>query len=123
VPAGTGRLHGDHHRRQRRRLVTASDPRRRQHVGASGTHTYAEEGKYAVSWSVRDAGGSSAVGSGTATVADAPLQATGKSLKLTAHKFSGVLATFTDADLGGILSDYSATISLTSMPSTGRVRR
>jgi hypothetical protein len=75
-----------------------------------GTHTYAEEGKYAFSWLVRDAGGATAAGSGTATVADAPLQATGRSLKLTAHKFSGAVATFTDADLGGSLSDYAATI-------------
>jgi hypothetical protein len=62
------------------------------------------------SLSVRDVGGATAVGPGTATVADAPLQATGGQLKLTGQGLSGVLATFTDADPGGTLSDYSATI-------------
>jgi hypothetical protein len=78
--------------------------------GVSGTHTYAEEGTYTLSLSVRDIGGATAAGSAQATVADAPLQATGRSLKLTGHTLSGVLATFTDANPGGTLNDYSATI-------------
>jgi hypothetical protein len=76
----------------------------------SGKHTYAEEGKHTLSLSVQDAGGATATGSGTATVADAPLQATGKSVSLHHKAFSGVLATFTDADPAGVLGDYAATI-------------
>jgi hypothetical protein len=79
----------------------------------NGTHTYSEEGKYTFSWLVQDAGGATATGSANAKVADAPLQGTGKTLsvKPPTFTFSGVVATFTDADPGGVLADYAATIA------------
>jgi hypothetical protein len=78
----------------------------------NGTHPYGEEGKYTFSWLVQDAGGATATGSGKAKVADAPFQGTGKSLALKPpiFTFSGMVATFTDADPGGVLADYTATI-------------
>jgi len=78
----------------------------------NGTHTYAEEGKYGFSWVVKDAGGSVTFGADDVKVADAPLQGTGKSLKLPVfnRSFSGVVATFTDADPNGVVADYAATI-------------
>jgi hypothetical protein len=79
----------------------------------NGTHTYGEEGKYTSSWLVQDAGGATATGSANAKVADAPLQGTGKTLsvKPPTFTFSGVVATFADADPGGVLADYAATIA------------
>src|SRR5206468_1127504 len=43
----------------------------------TGTHTYDEEGTYAVDVRVDDAGGASALAGGAASVADAPLSAVG----------------------------------------------
>ena len=77
----------------------------------SGSHTYSEEGSYPLSVTVTDSGSLSATGNGTATVADAALTLThfaaGPKGKLSAH----VAATFTDADPGGQVSDYTATIT------------
>ncbi len=60
---------------------------------------------------------------GTATVADAPLTATAKSITATeGAPFSGLVATFTDADPNGTLGDYSATITWSSgNSSTGTI--
>ena len=74
-----------------------------------GSHTYAEEGSSPVSVTVNDAGGQSTSASGYATVADAALTASGKTLNSTPG-FSGTVATFTDADPNGTASDYAATI-------------
>src|SRR5204862_5155166 len=77
----------------------------------SGSHTYAEEGSYAVSVTVNDVGGGSASANGSATVADAVLTAAGTSFTATEGAgFSGVVATFTDANAGAPVSDFSATI-------------
>jgi parallel beta-helix repeat protein len=78
----------------------------------TGGHAYAEEGSYAVRVTVNDIGGSSFSVSGAATVADAPLTATGASITATeGTSFSGVVATFSDANPGATLGDFSATIS------------
>jgi PKD repeat protein len=78
----------------------------------SGSHTYGEEGSFPVSVSISDAGGSSATAGSTASVADAPLSATGRTVAGTeGTAFSGVVASFTDADPGGAAGDYSATIA------------
>jgi Bacterial Ig-like domain (group 1) len=78
----------------------------------SGTHIYAEEGSYTVTVTITDADDSSntATTTSTATVADAALTA---SCAATAslQAFSGSTATFTDADSGGIATDYTATIN------------
>src|SRR5205807_2521101 len=81
----------------------------------TGGHTYADEhAPYSVTVDVIDIGGSSLTGIGQTqiTVADAPLTATcvwTTALK-GAHLVNAVLASFTDADPGGTLSDYTATI-------------
>lgn len=46
----------------------------------------------------------------SATVADAALIASGLNLKQSKDTINGVVATFSDADPGGTLSDYTATI-------------
>lgn len=76
----------------------------------SGAHTYAEEGAYAVTVSVSTAGGTPGVSSSTATVADAPLTGTGYRIPAKYRSFSGVVATFIDADASGTVGDYKATI-------------
>src|SRR5207302_1202078 len=77
----------------------------------SGTNTYAEEGPHAVSVSIADHGASDTAHS-TANVADAGLTASAKTVTPTeGASFSGVVASFTDADPAGTATDYSATIS------------
>lgn len=75
-----------------------------------GTHTYAEEGNFPVSTAVGFPGGTATFTS-RGNVADAALHAQGLALpatRLTA--FAGTVATFTDADPGGVVGDYTATI-------------
>ena len=76
-----------------------------------GSHTYAEEGTNTIKVTVADSQGGQATATGTASVADAALQAAGKSILSASSSFSGVVATFTDADPNGTVSDYSATIN------------
>jgi uncharacterized repeat protein (TIGR01451 family) len=76
-----------------------------------GTHTYAEEGNYPISTDLTFPGGTTRF-AGTAHVADAALQAQGAALPATAlRSFGGTVATFTDSDPAGVVSDYAATIS------------
>jgi hypothetical protein len=78
----------------------------------SGSHAYAQVGSYAVGVSISDAGGSTATAGGTAAVADAPLTATGRNISGTeGAAFTGVVASFTDANPNGTASDYTATIA------------
>ena len=78
----------------------------------SGTHTYAEEGAFAVVATISDAGGSKTIAKGIAAVADAPLTATGA----TVFAFAGMpastvpVASFTDSGGPEGLANYSATI-------------
>jgi hypothetical protein len=79
----------------------------------SGAHTYAEEGSYPISIAVSDLGGSTATITGTATVADAPLSATGGFTVIAPQgtdSGSQTVATFTDPDGAETLGNYSATI-------------
>jgi streptogramin lyase len=77
----------------------------------SGSNTYAEEGSYAVSVSIMDAGGSTASASSTATVADASLSATGVgNHSIVGVPVTAVVATFTDANSSPNINDFSATI-------------
>src|SRR5207253_10965558 len=76
----------------------------------SGTNTYAEEGGYSVTVAITDHG-ASATANSTANVADAALAASAKTVTPTeGNSFSGVVASFSDADPNGTSTDYSATI-------------
>jgi hypothetical protein len=81
------------------------------HFTVFGTHQYAEEGSYAVKVSVLDDGGSTTSASGNTTVADAPLAATCATPTVSTASFSGTTATFTDANPGATVADFTATIN------------
>src|SRR5439155_14462224 len=79
----------------------------------TGSHTYGEEGRFAVSVSIVDDGGSTASAGLTATVADAALSATpGAPISATEGASTGsvVVATFSDANPGDHTSDFTVTI-------------
>lgn len=76
----------------------------------SGTHTYAEEGKYTTTVTLNSQTPTQSA-TGTANVADAPLTATALTLDaVVGDPFNGAVATFTDADPAGTASDYTVTI-------------
>lgn len=79
----------------------------------SGTHTYLEEGVYTVSVQVFDLdnAGNFATTSRPDTVLDAPLTPSPSMTITSANPVNVTLATFTDADPNGTLSDYTATIN------------
>ena len=79
----------------------------------SASHLYAEEGPYSVTVVVTDDGGSTAMATGTAEVADAPL--TAGTLTLSGNPVEGgtpAMASFgfTDANTAATTADYTATI-------------
>ncbi len=77
----------------------------------SATHTYAEEGVYHASFTYVNSDGFPETHPFDVKVQDAPLTASGTSVDATAGvPFTGQLATFTDADPNGEVSDYTATI-------------
>jgi hypothetical protein len=78
----------------------------------TGDHVYVEEGGFRGSVSIADTDNAfnSAVAPFTATIADAPLKATGLQLITTAVQ-NLELATFTDANPYGPLADFTATIN------------
>ncbi|QDU24237.1 beta strand repeat-containing protein [Urbifossiella limnaea] len=79
----------------------------------TGQHLYADVGSYFVTVTVRTSGTSSTSTTAVITVTDAVLTA-GPATALTAVEGSGFtsqVATFSDADLLGRISDYSATIA------------
>ncbi|HEV2378139.1 MAG TPA: hypothetical protein VGS19_38990 [Streptosporangiaceae bacterium] len=75
----------------------------------SGTHTYADEGSYNVNVSISDPDdpGGPATATSAATVADAPLSATGSPDFVSTNPVSGTLATFTDANPGATTADFT----------------
>jgi N-acetylneuraminic acid mutarotase len=75
-----------------------------------GSHTYVEEGTFPVAVQITDLDATTTIATSTATVADATLTAVGLHLTQANDSVSGVVARFSDADLGGVLSDYSAVI-------------
>jgi hypothetical protein len=76
-----------------------------------GPHTYAEEGSYTTALTATDNWGASASGTGSSSVADAHLTAAGKTIYgAVGVSLTKAVATFSDADPGGIASDYTATI-------------
>jgi hypothetical protein len=81
-------------------------------VIASKSHPYAVGGSYTVAVTITDAGGASIVADGTAVVADLALTATGRSVtSKEGATFTGIVATFKDADRTKAASFYSATIN------------
>ena len=77
----------------------------------TGSHTYAEEGSHQIVVSLADSDGAAASSTAMATVADAAIGALASNLSLVeGTAFSGAVATFTDADPNGTVSDYTATI-------------
>jgi hypothetical protein len=81
-------------------------------AGIDGSHTYAEEGTFngLVTYH-NDFGSGTHTVAFVAKVADAPLTATGVPVSATAGTaFSSTVATFTDADPAGTVTDYTATI-------------
>ncbi len=98
-------------------LVTRKPDRATFSISAS--HAYAEDGIYspangtAIVVTINDVGGASITTSGTVTVTDAPLTAVAATIpaQVEVTSFTNVVvATFTDADPGGHLGDYSASI-------------
>ena len=79
----------------------------------SGSHTYAEEGSQTATVTITDTDNTSnqATASSQVTVADAALHATGVVPSVSGTTASGTVATFTDANPGGTLSDFTASIN------------
>ncbi len=89
-------------------IVTAVDP-----VSGKG-YAYREEGIYTTSVSIKGPSGEQSTVFSTATVADAPLTATGVTVVIPPAQnalFTGQIATFTDADPNGTLTDYTSSIN------------
>jgi N-acetylneuraminic acid mutarotase len=76
----------------------------------SGAHTFADEGSFVTGISVSHAGVATQSASGSATVSDAPLVATGVSIIAKNKNFAGVVATFTDGNSAALAGEFSATI-------------
>src|SRR5207248_339748 len=81
----------------------------------NGTHIYAEEGAFTVTVTITHETAPVVSATSTATVADAALtaSATANPQAATEGLTSGdrVVATFTDADPGGVVGDYRGTIN------------
>ncbi len=81
-------------------------------VYADNTVPYAEEGTHGITVVISDKGGSQATVTSEVMVNDAALTASGASISATeGASFAGQVATFSDADASGSVSDYSATIN------------
>jgi hypothetical protein len=81
------------------------------HFEVSGKHTYSRVGNYSLRITVTAPNRTAGVARETVHVADAPLTAWGKPFHATAGKsFTGVVATFRDANPKGKLAEFTATI-------------
>ncbi|HEX7449362.1 MAG TPA: TIGR03118 family protein [Pirellulales bacterium] len=77
-----------------------------------GQHTYAGAATHGVTVSISDTDGDSATTTSTARVADAPLTGANRTISLTEQTaFSGVVASFTDANPAADPGDFAATIN------------
>jgi hypothetical protein len=89
-----------------------TDPQVAGQFDVIGSNTYVEEGSVPLTVIINDQGGASAMVPGTAQVGNAPLATTPVLVRaVEGQPFSGVVATFTDADPGGTAADYAATIT------------
>ncbi len=115
APGRHKRLHRQHQLGQRQHL-DRHDHADRDRPGAprssrSAARNLFEEGTYSVSVVIRDNGGSNTVAFSTITITDSPLTP-GTPVPITAvegKSFTAQVATFTDADALGVISDYAAT--------------
>lgn len=88
----------------------------------SGGNTYTHEGTYTITISIKDFGGSTATVSSQILITDGVLNAAFVPITGTdGAAVSGVVATFTDADPNGHLSEYSADINWGDGHSSGGV--
>jgi hypothetical protein len=89
------------------------------------SHGYAEEGDRTATVSVADAGGSKSTASVPIRVEDAPLSVHPVGVAAVAYSaFTGTVATFADADPGGTVADYQATIEWgDGSSSSGTIKR
>src|SRR5262249_12813284 len=81
---------------------------------ATGSHTYPEENSgLTITVQIQDqVTGDTGSGSSTATVADAPLTATGTTFSATAATpFTGAVGSFQDGNPGATATDFTATIT------------
>ncbi len=77
----------------------------------SGSNTYAEEGSYIISVTIRDDGGATATCDTAANVKDAPLTAFGKTIStVEGQSYNGIVASFKDGNPGSTADDFTATI-------------
>jgi hypothetical protein len=87
------------------------DPQAAGRFKVIGSNTYVEEGNFPFAIFISDRGGASATAPGTARASDAPLTTTPALVRaVEGQPFSGLVATFSDADPGGAAGDYAATI-------------
>ncbi len=79
----------------------------------SGEHTYADEGKYVIAITItQKSSGDTAPGVSAAIVADASLTATNGNINATEGKaYTGMVASFTDANKSAAAGDFKATIT------------
>lgn len=81
-------------------------------VVVSGSHTFLHAGTYSVHTVLRDAHGNAVSVTTPVSVADAPLTVTRiTSTQVTGIPFTAALASFTDANPDGLLSDFSAIVN------------
>jgi hypothetical protein len=89
-----------------------------------GSHTYQEEGTYTITVTITDVDtpSNTATALSTANVADAPLTATCTN-QASSQAYSGVVATFTDANPFATTADFTATIDWgdLTLPTAGTV--
>jgi hypothetical protein len=76
-----------------------------------GSHTYVEEGSFAITVQVSDLDATATSATSTATVTDAGLTGAGLHLKQINDRVNAVVATFSDADPEAVAGDYSASIT------------
>jgi hypothetical protein len=93
------------------------------HYTVTGAHTYAEEGADTVTTTLQQGTNNVDSTQSTATVGDAALSASGKTLTSAASSFSGNVASFSDANTAAPVSDFSASINWGdgSAPTAGTV--
>ena len=77
-----------------------------------GSNFYGEFGQYPMTVTITDSSGTTITANGTANISDAALSSAPVTFSgLAGTQFSGEVASFTDSNKVGVLSDYSATIN------------
>jgi NHL repeat len=74
----------------------------------SGTHTYSEEGVYSLKVHIADGGGNTAAATGTASIGDAALVASGVPALTSTGTVSSTLATFSDNNPLATVTDFTS---------------